>query len=215
MSKLNRFGGFPEGLYYNSHDKFVVDTVAADVAMIRPNAVDDFSVREKRNFKRFFVSTTPSGKWKTLELKPPFDWRGSLSHRDCREIAYQSRRIAAAVGKPVSIMWFVGVPVTMSNSGAIPGYRELFDIAASRPSIATRTKTPFDKCFVISTARDVAALRAAGSLSGSLARIRVQPFEEKLLRDKNTLKNIGELAKSKGAIIVLEGAISLTPIISS
>ena len=44
-----------------------------------------------------------------------------------------------------------------------------------------------------------------GSSPGN--RIRIRPLEEKLLRQKETLKNIGLLAKSKGAVIVLEGAV--------
>jgi predicted house-cleaning noncanonical NTP pyrophosphatase (MazG superfamily) len=199
--------GLPEGLYYNSHDKYVVDTSKADIDLVSRDAISKFVVREKCNFKRFFVSTTPSGKWETLRLKPPFDWKGSLSHDDCRIIAYESRRIAKAEKHPVSIMWFIGVPPSAYKNSAIPWYHEEFDITKSRPSLATKTKTPFDKSYLIQNAKDVEDLKIGMKVGRPGDRIRVRPTEEALLRDKFTLKIIGELARDKGAIIVLEGAV--------
>jgi len=199
--------GLPEGLYYNSHDKYIVNTLTTDIDLALPDTISKFIVREKCNFKRFFVSTTPSGKWETLCLKPPFDWKGSLSQDDCKMIAYESRRIAKAENHPVSIMWFVGVSPSAYKRSAIPWYHEEFDITKSRPSLATKTKTPFDKSYLIQSAKDVEELKNGMRLGKPGDRIRVRPTEEALLRDKNTLKIIGELAKAQGAIIVLEGAV--------
>jgi predicted house-cleaning noncanonical NTP pyrophosphatase (MazG superfamily) len=207
LVQIEALWGLPEGLYYNSHDKYVIDTMKADIGSVSPDAVSKFSVREKRNFKHFFVSTTPSGKWETLSLKPPYDWKGSLSDEDCRRIAYESRRIAKAQGHAVSIMWFIGVPASVADCSAIPWYHEAFDVTASRPTLATRTKTPFDKLFVIRSAKDLEELRKGPNVSTPVNRIRVQPLDEKLLRDRSTLRKIGELAKATGAIIVLEGAV--------
>jgi predicted house-cleaning noncanonical NTP pyrophosphatase (MazG superfamily) len=207
LVQIESLWGLPEGLYYNSHDKYVVDTMASDIDSLPSEMVVKLSVREKRNFKRFFVSTTDNGKWERLPLSAAFGWKGSLSHKVARKIAYESRRIAKQAKKAVSIMWFVGVPPTIAKSPAIPWYHEPFDVSASHLSLATRTKTPFDKCFVIQRAEDVETLKKSKEFGGSLQRIRVQPLDEMLLRDKSTLRNIGELAKAKGATIVLEGAV--------
>src|SRR5205814_1683628 len=94
--QIESLWGLPEGLYYNSHDQFMVDTLKQDIASVPKGEVARFPVREKRNFKRFFVSTTPSGKWQTLALRQPFDWQRSLSEDECQQIAYDSRRIAAS-----------------------------------------------------------------------------------------------------------------------
>src|SRR5262249_42272771 len=110
-------------------------------------------------------------------------------------------------GRSVSIMWFVGVPTSLAERPAIPWYHEAFDLKTSRPSVATRTKTPFDKFFVIRRAEDLQELRAGLSVKTTVPRIRVQPMDEKLLRDRDTLKKIGDLAKAAGAVIVLEGAV--------
>jgi predicted house-cleaning noncanonical NTP pyrophosphatase (MazG superfamily) len=207
LVQVEALWGLPEGLYYNAHDKYVIDTVATAIDKVSPERAARFAVREKRNFKRFFVSPTPSGKWETLALRPPFDWRGSLSKQECRAIAFHSRRIAALEKRPLSIMWFVGVPSGIAASEAIPWYHERFDIAVTQRSITTRTKTVFDKSFVVRSAQDVVELEQNIEIAAPYNRIRVQPFDEKLLRDKNTLRNIGSLAKSHGAIIVLEGAV--------
>lgn len=207
LVQIESLWGLPEGLYYNSHDKYVVDTLKADINLIAPEESAKFPVRKKRHFKRFFVSTTPSGKWETLPLGAPFDWKASLTESECRQIAYESRRIALSDMRPVSIMWFVGVPPNTASRAAIPWYHEEFDITKARPTIATRTKTPFDKCYLIQTAKDVANLKDGMMASRPGERIRVQPLDEELLRDKSTLKKIGELAKANGSIIVLEGAV--------
>ncbi len=168
--------------------------------------VSRFPIQERRHFKRFFVSTTKKGSWETLTLKAPFDWKGSLSPEDARRIAYESRRIATADNEAVSIMWFVGVPKEIAPVSVIPWYHEPYDLTQKQPSLTTRTKTPFDKCFVIKSTRDVELLRSSFEVTTRQNRIRIQPSDERLLRDKNTLRNIGELAKAKGATIVLEGA---------
>jgi predicted house-cleaning noncanonical NTP pyrophosphatase (MazG superfamily) len=198
--------GLPEGLYYNSHDQYMVDTLKANITLVSAADVPRFPIQERRHFKRFFVSTTENGNWETLTLKAPFDWKGSLSPEDARRIAYESRRIATADDEAVSIMWFVGVPKEIAPVSVIPWYHEPYDLTVKQPSLTTRTKTPFDKCFVIRSTQDVEQLKSGFEVTTPQNRIRIQPAEEKLLRDKNTLRKIGELAKAKGATIVLEGA---------
>jgi predicted house-cleaning noncanonical NTP pyrophosphatase (MazG superfamily) len=198
--------GLPEGLYYNSHDQYMVDTLKADITLVSAASIPRFPVQERRHFKRFFVSTTEKGNWETLTLKAPFDWKGSLSAEDARQIAYESRRIATADDESVSIMWFIGVPKEIAPVSLIPWYHEPYDLTLRQPSLTTRTKTPFDKCFVIRSTQDVEQLKSGFDVTTPQNRIRIQPSEERLLRDKNTLRKIGELAKDKGATIVLEGA---------
>lgn len=201
--------GLPEGLYYNSHDKFVVDTRTSNIQPLHKiqKQFAKFGVRTKTNFKRYYVSPDDGGKWQTFSLKPSFDWRASLAEAECKYIAYHSRRIAEEEGMPVSLMWFVGVPEKMAAEPMIPWYHERFDPRMGQASITSRTKTTFDRCFVVRAASDVETLKLETQGRMPLRRIRVQPQEETLLRDKNTLKNIGEAAKKHDAVIVLEGAV--------
>ena len=205
--QIESLWGLPEGLYYNAHDKYLVDTDKANISSVHAGMVETFKVKEKRSFKRVFVSTTKTGKWETLHLAPPYDWKGSLSHATCRYIAYQSRRIATEEKKSVSIMWFVGTPANIAGTPAIPWYHEEFDLTLGKPSMATKTKTSFDKYFVIESVKDLTRLSRMSATDARLTRIKIQPTDEKLLRDKNTLWKIGEVAKNVNAILVLEGAV--------
>jgi predicted house-cleaning noncanonical NTP pyrophosphatase (MazG superfamily) len=203
--QIESLWGLPEGLYYNAHDQFVVDTVKTDINAVTTDDVYKFSVRKKAYFKHFFVSTTPSGKWETLSLQQPYDWKQSLSDDGSRTIAFESRRIAQAEKHPVSIMWFIDVPPSVANRPLIPWYHEA--APATRPRETTRIKTPFDKFYVIRSVKDLDGLKNVVGVNTTAPRIRVQPVDEKLLRDRNTLKKIGEHAKATGAVIVLEGAV--------
>ncbi len=204
--QIEALWGLPEGLYYNSHDQFLVDTRKPSVDAVQSTDIAHFPVRERRHFKQFFVSTTPTGKWETLTLAPPYDWKASISNEVARYIAYHSRRIATAAGHPISVMWFIGVPKDIANAVAIPWYHEAYNVKGERPYLTHRTKTPFDKSFVIKTSKDVERLKQEEFVTPQ-NRIRIQPSEPELLRDRDTLRNIGQIANSKSATIVLEGAI--------
>ena len=204
MVQIESLWGLPEGLYYNAHDKYVVDTLESDTT---PSLVSKFLVQEKRNFKHFFVSTTDSGNWETLVAKPPYDWKGSLTNSDAKSIALDSRRIADAEGHPISIMWFVGVPDTVSDRPNIPWYHEVYDAARTERSQPVRKKTLFDEVFRVRSSNDIERFSEIVKTESTIPRICVQPLDEKLLRDKNTLKRIGKIASDLGAIIVLEGAL--------
>ena len=56
--QIESLWGLPEGLYYNAHDKYVVDTVKADIRSVSAEDISRFVVRKKINYKHFFVSTT-------------------------------------------------------------------------------------------------------------------------------------------------------------
>ena len=197
LVQIESLWGLPEGLYYNSHDQFVVDTLKPNIDSVSASDVSRFRVQERRNFKRFFVSTTPSGKWETLTLKAPYDWKRSISTEVAQHVAYESRRIAKVANRSVSIMWFIGISKEIAITFGIPWYHEAYDLEGKRPALTNRTKTPFDKSFVIETSEDVKRLKREDFVTPQ-NRIRIQPSDPELLRDKDTLRNIGEVAKAKG-----------------
>lgn len=207
--QIEALWGLPEGLYYNSHDKYVVDTQIPRAKELRNEDIDRFNIREKRSFKRFFVSPDEDGNWTTKTLKPPYDWRGSIQRQEwVKQIALESRRIAEEERESLSIMWFVGVLKGVCSRPILPWYHEFYDPRIANRAQTHRTKTPFDKSLVIKTSADIEELQKEASASrSSVRRVRIQPREEKLLRDKNTLCMIGELARKIDAIILLEGGV--------
>jgi len=207
--QIEALWGLPEGLYYNAHDKYIVDTLNPRGKELQRDNIDRFEVREKRNFKRFFVAPDNDGHWTTKILKPSFDWRGAIRKQEwIKEIALESRRIVEAEGKPLSIMWFIDVPSEVSPRPIFPWYHEFYDPKITSRAPTHRTKTPFDKSLVIMTNEDINVLRQeAAKTRSSVRRIRIQPREEVLLRNRDTLRVIGELAQKINAIILLEGGV--------
>lgn len=207
--QIEALWGLPEGLYYNSHDKYIIDTQTPRGKELRYEDIDKFVVQEKINFKRFFVAPDKDGRWTTHPLKSPYDWIGSIQKKEwVKEIALESRRIAEEEGASLSIMWFIGISPWICSRPIMPWYHELYDPKISSRAPTQRTKTPFDKSVVIRTSEDIAVLQQeAEKPRSSVRRVRIQPREENLLRDKDTLRLIGESAKKIDAVILLEGAI--------
>lgn len=206
--QIEALWGLPEGLYYNSHDKYVVDTLKSNLTET-PDDIQKYVIHTRPNYKRYFITPDKKGQWITQPIKPPHDWSESIGKIEwVRKIALVSRRIAEEEGQPLSIMWFIGIPEGVCDSPIIPWYHELFDSRFSSREKAHRKKTPFDKSLDISTSADIDKLKSETEKPKShVRRIRIQPKEDKLLRDKETLKVIGELAKKIDAVILLEGGV--------
>lgn len=205
--QIESLWGLPEGLYYNTHDKYVVDTNHPKLESLKD--AEGFKIQKRLRPKNYFVAPNENGDWTSTRVKPPYDWSASVSEESwVKDIAMQSRQIAEEVGYPVSIMWFVGVPENFSAAPCLPWYHERFDPVVNNLDQTQRTKTSLDKSLVIKTSADVEKLKSESELDHSnLRRIQIQPSEEKLLRDKNTLKQIGTLAKKIDAIILMEGGV--------
>ncbi len=105
-------------------------------------------------------------------------------------------------------MWFIGVPKEFCIKPIFPWHHETFDPTITSRALTHRTKTPFDKSLVIKTSADIEVLRREAEKPRSdVRRVRIQPQEEVLLRDKDTLRMVGELTKKMNAIILLEGGV--------
>jgi len=206
--QIESLWGLPEGLYYNSHDKYVVDTLRSNFSEIS-NDPQKYVIHSKPNYKKYFITPDKKGQWITEQIKPPHDWSESIWKQEwIRKIALESRRIAEEEGNPLSIMWFIGIQKRVCAWPVIPWYHEFFDSSLSSREKSRRKKTPFDKSLDISTSADIDKLRSESETSESrVRRIRIRPKEDKLLRDKETLKVIGELSKKINAVILLEGGV--------
>lgn len=198
--------GLPEGLYYNSHDKYVIDTKA-----IHENKdLDNYTIESKKSYKKYFVRSNEDGVWNTEELKAPFDWKLTIPENSkwLKEIALFSKMIALKVNKPLSIMWFIDVPKEISPNQILPWHHEEFDFELVSMSKKSRKKTTFDKSFIINTLSQLLNLeKEIEENTFKIKRIHIQPMEDKLLRDKEIIEKIAYLAKKSNAIILLEGSI--------
>jgi len=199
--------GLPEGLYYYSHDKYIVDTKSYDCDDIK--SFEKFSIEGKPLYKPFFIKANNKGEWKTERVAPPYDWKASIKEENwIKQIALHSRKITEEVGKSLSIMWFVDVPETICSSKIFPWHHEPFDLYETPRNKINRKKTPFDQTLVIKTLSDLELLQKEKEKGNTkIKKIHIQPMDEKLLRDKDVLQKIGTLSKSIDAFILLEGSI--------
>jgi len=208
--QIEALWGLPEGLYYNAHDKYIVDTLKPNGKELTESDISRFKVRDKPRAKRVFVAPDEDGRWTIKNVTAPFDWRPAIQHPEwVKKIAIESRRIAEEEGKSISIMWFVGVPGEFCPEPIVPWHHEPYDSLTSSRALTHRTKTPFDTSLNIRTSADIDILKkeATDPSSSKVRRVRIEPREEKLLRDKDTLRTIGELAKKINAVILLEGGV--------
>ena len=211
--QIEALWGVPEGLYYNAHDKYVVDTRNPNGKDLLKSNIGKFDVQSKLHFKNFFVSPNEDGSWTTKAVKPPFDWRGSIKKAEwVKQIALHSRRIAEEERRSLSIMWFVGVPKQVCPAPIFPWYHEGYDGKNTNRARSQRTKTPFDEELIVRNMDDFQRLQQeALKPSSRVKRVKIQPNEDALLRDKELLEKIGKLAKKLDAVILMEGGVLSHP----
>ena len=123
--EIQTLWGLPEGLYYNSHDRITVNTISIDLEKMNKNK---FKVKKFPAYKEKFVSPDQDGNWVIKEIKPPYDWRDTITDDEIiKDIAYRARKIAEKVEKELSIMWFIGIDEQYYGTSNIPWYHEEYD----------------------------------------------------------------------------------------
>lgn len=205
--QIESLWGIPEGLYYNAHDKFVVDTLNRKLDFSN-DSIAKYKTLKKIQFKNYCVAPDRHGKWKMQEIAPPYDWRPSIRKEEwLTYIAANSRRIAEQENKPISVMWFVGLNAENEQPELIPWFHEECSVVNPYHSKKFHKKNATDKIFNIQYEKDIEDLKTQlNDNYSNITHIRVKPVEEHLLREKTTLRRIGEIAKNANKIILLEGA---------
>lgn len=206
--QIEALWGIPEGLYYNAHDKYIVDTGNKDFNKIPSNSLNQLKVKVLRYAKKYFVAPDKYGKWVTHILENQFIWRSTIQRKETlRKIAFQSRAIAEKEQKHLSIMWFIGLGKNDAST-IMPWHHEEIDPSLIQSKKKNRQKRNFEKSFIVKTFDDVNEIKK--SLTDGdhhYSSLKIKPDDEKLLRDKDTLQIIGGLAKNHGIIIIMEGSI--------
>lgn len=196
--------GLPEGLYYNSHDTFLLDTGSKDAKHIQQDKIIINSI--KKDYKAVYITPDSEGKWTEKAIKPPCDWQCSITEDQAKYIALGSRLIAQKTNKPVSIMWFVGIDKNYYQADCIPWYHEIFeqDIISHR----YRKNYYSEKEIVISSEQDLDNYKN----DKNIRTITIHPKDDKTLRDKTFIQKVGKFAKERSLTIFLEGTILAHPV---
>jgi len=204
--RIEALWGLPEGLYYYSHDKYIVDTNSVKTENIEKKSI---KITKKIHFKKSFVVPNEKNDWIVESLGNPYDWKETINNIDLlKKIGIESRKIADKENKSVSIMWFIDADVGNNRRESFPWYHEAVDPSRFDVKFTQRRKYPLDKTIKIETSKDIIKLQEESSKPRTnIRRVLVHLQEEKLIREKNTLKIIGEICQKIGAVIVLEGGI--------
>lgn len=205
--RIEALWGIPEGLYWHAYDVFDVDTQALAVPESSPRP-KGMTSRQKLRFKEHFVAPDENGRWVVHRTAAGPDWQRSITRQDwIEEIAWTSRRIAEKAGHGVVVMWFVGIPKTACNHRVLPWYHEPWKTETSPHKAAPRRKLSTSTDFVLSAREDWATLKQRITDGDSIVRVRVQPREPDLVRDREFATELGAFANKHKLVIELEGGI--------
>lgn len=204
LVRIESLWGLPEGLYYYSHDKHLVNTNSSDVKKL---AREEFDVQPFRNYKKYVVFPAEDDSWEVQILASPYDWDAAIPNEDwIREIAYTTRCISEEEKTSVSVMWFVGVDHTTYGCDVFPWYHEPFEYDENQTT--PRNKLSFEKTLAIHTLKELEELeKLPQNPNASIRNIQIQPTDANILRERSIIDRIGKAAKDLGANIILEGGI--------
>lgn len=206
--EIQTLWGIPEGLYYNAHDRIIVNTLEID-----PNKMNKskFVVSKYPVYKENFIAPDENGKWVVKKLKPPYDWRCTITDDSIlSDIAYRARKIAEYVNEELSIMWFVGIDNTYYNISNMPWYHEKYNrnsyyyTSDSGYRKQYKKKYFYEKEIVIRSENDIEKIKIMDA--GEIGIVRIQPEDDELLRSKGFITQIGNICKEKSVNIFLEGS---------
>lgn len=199
--------GVPEGLYYYTHDKHILDTKQKEFSKIKTSEIS--VILEKINPKNNFVFPEINGKWKYSPVSTDYIWKKAIPNKSwLKEIAINTRKISEHIGAGVSVMWFVGVRSKTYGCNVFPWYHELYTYD-DVPKQTNRKKHSNESNYMINHNIDLEKLQQIVQ-SGNRENIKYilfKPIEESMIRNKDLIEMVGKIANVLKAVIILEGGV--------
>ena len=204
--RIESLWGIPEGLYWHSHDAFIVDTLAGDIQHVEDASALHYKAFEHLRYKGSFIAPDSEGRWLSFPPTRPHQWGRSIQKdRWLFEIANTTRLVAEQEGRPTALMWFVDNHPDATKHSVLPWYHsesELGQVKAAAPRHKYRGATDFD----------LRTLDNWNNLKFSLEqrrieRVIVSPTDPELIRNPKFARELGELAKEKDFVVELSGGL--------
>jgi predicted house-cleaning noncanonical NTP pyrophosphatase (MazG superfamily) len=189
---IDSIWGLPDGLLCYSHDSFEVLT-------------QDKKIRKLIRCKPHFLASEEDGKWVQKSCHAPWDWRSSLADEEIFEIARQTKEVAKAVGRPVEIMFFVGVDSSTGYPPILPWIHVLdlpeqqaeeTEYYYSGSSMPITNETDLERLTTFSKSR----------VQAGKSYIALRPVPD-LLRSKDFVNKVAAVAIEQRIPVQLEGSI--------
>ena len=103
--------GVPDGLQYLAHDSFEYDIKL------------DREIVARTRYKSRFIQETEDGSWRERVTRRKVARYRTLNRKDTAEISRLTHRIAEAVGRRVSVMWFSGLHPDLGLGRNVPWFK--------------------------------------------------------------------------------------------
>jgi len=188
--KIDGIWGLPDGLAFYPHDSYDL-------------SVSDADVIKHIRCKQDYLGWDERGQWVPKSAGIPLDWQSSLEEEELKQIARGTFAIARAVGKPVQVMWFVGIPEGLGHPDCIPWY---YCTQQVPKNLVTYSQTLTQTRPIIRNREDLCVLSAEVKQGQPISAIRLRPVPE-LLRSKEFIKDVATLAKNVSVCVDLEGSV--------
>lgn len=205
--RIESLWGIPEGLYWYAYDVFDVDTQIPFGAKMgeRPASLP---IREKCRYKEHFIAPNDDGTWVVHRTSSQADWTRSITKAEwIQEIAWTSRCIAGAAGKPVVVMWLIDTASSSTPHRVLPWYHQEWKQEGAIHKAAPRKKLAGSTEAVIQTQHSWNVLQNDIRAGKHVARIRVDPREPEMVRDQGFVEGLANLAKQHNIVVELSGGI--------
>ncbi len=203
--RIEALWGIPEGIYYYSHDVFDVD-----VARVGRSKDDLAGVRDpvgRIRHKDKFIAPDQEGSWIVHDVAPPADWSPSIgSDKAIKEIAHSTKLIAEEEGKPVVVMWFVGVAGASSVHDVLPWWHGKWDVTLP-PDSSFGKSEKVGAVFMVSSADDLKRLEHEDPGGTKYKRVAVIPEGSDIVRDREFIDRLASIVKSRGYVVELRGGV--------
>ena len=153
-------------------------------------------------YKEDYLDIDKDGNWSPRKAGEKWDWKNSLEEDEIIKIAKGTSDIACVIGKPVQVMWFIGIPNGLGHPDILPWYistEETPNVLEGSPMMAS-LKSP-----LIRRSEDIEYL-ARTSEPFSAPSIRLRPVPG-LLRSRDFIEKVASLAKQLNVPVELEGSV--------
>lgn len=196
-TRIDSTWGIVDGLYYHPHDSFEYNSTTE-------------TIKEKIRCKTEFLDVDKNGNWIPRKCNTKLDWNKSLSKNEIKTISNYNEKVASYLGRPVTVMYFVGVFKETGYPEILPWYFTTEEIPESsdkfsevifaEKKIIINTKDDFNKI-----KKQINNLQQKTKVSLKLNLI------PSLLRDREFLEEIGVFSTDNQTPIILEGSILSHP----
>lgn len=181
--QVDALWGFPDGLMYLPHDKFLY-------------GADGSIAMELRHKSACLLYS--KGRWQTMRLGPPWDRARTLNDVEIRTIANWAQTLADDIGEPVRLMVLARIGSRRGEEACLPFHFTTGKIAPPMFGFDTSMRG-------VVTIRSTDDLDVAASAS-NIRGLAIEPNIE-LIRDSELLTRVASLAVDKGVPVLFQGSL--------